>query len=117
MAIALAAMGVFAVTSQHVAQRRREIGLRMAIGALPSEVVGMVLRDAGRLSFLGLLFGVGGAWLSARLLRGFLHGVSPFDPIVLGAAVLTVAVLTVAACGAPALRAARIDPMSTLRME
>jgi putative ABC transport system permease protein len=100
-----------------VNERRREIGVRMAVGAKPGDVVRLVMREGGLLVAGGLLVGVPTALALAQLIRAQLYGVGPSDPHVF---VLVSAVLGIVACGAmvvPAVRAARLDPISTLRAE
>jgi predicted permease len=116
-AVALAAIGLFGLLTRAVNERRREIGVRMAVGAKPGDVVRLVMREGGLLVAGGLLVGVPGALASAQLIRTQLYGVGPTDPHVF---VLASAVLGTVALGAmlfPAIRAARVDPISTLRAE
>jgi putative ABC transport system permease protein len=113
----LATIGAFSLFTQAVEERRREIGIRMALGAQASQVVALVLRTARRSVVTGLVAGVGLAAAGAQLLRSYLYGLSPFDP----AAYLQVAgILLVAATVAtwiPARRATRVNPVETLRTE
>jgi putative ABC transport system permease protein len=105
------------VTSYAVTQRTREIGVRMAIGATASGVVRMVLANALRTVAVGLALGAAAALAFGRLLSSQLYGVSPHDPLTflaISALLLAVALL---ASGLPALRAARVDPISALRSE
>jgi putative ABC transport system permease protein len=100
-----------------VNERRREIGVRMAVGAKPADVVRLVMREGGLLVGAGLLAGVPTSLAAAQLIRAQLFGVGPSDPHVF---ILVALVLGFVACGAmlvPAIRAARIDPISTLRAE
>jgi ABC-type antimicrobial peptide transport system permease subunit len=117
LAMALAALGLYGVISFSVSQRTREIGVRMALGAQPGQVRGMVLRQGVRLSLLGLAIGLGAALALTRLLASQLYGVSATDPATF--AVLAAVVLAVSALASlvPAWRATRIDPMSALRQE
>jgi predicted permease len=116
-ALLLAAIGLYGIMAFAVAQRTREIGIRMALGAERKDVVGMILRDGGRLLVAGLTIGMAGALASSRLLSGFLFGVRPYDPVtlVLVAALLSFAALL--ACYLPARRAAKVDPIEALRYE
>ena len=115
VALLLAAVGIYAVMAYAVGRRRHEIGVRMALGARRRSVLGMVVRHGLRLALAGAGIGLAGAVALSRFLRGVLHDVSATDPATLaGAAVLLVAV-AVAASLVPALRAARVDPVSTLR--
>jgi len=100
-----------------VNERRREIGVRIAVGAKPGDVVRLVMREGGVLAAGGILAGVPAALAAAQLIRAQLYGVGPSDPHVF---VLVSAVLSSVACGAmvlPAIRASRTDPISTLRAE
>jgi putative ABC transport system permease protein len=115
VALALTVAGLYGVLAFAVGQRRREIGVRMAVGASGREVARLVLRRGFGLIMLGLGIGLLGALLAGRLLRGMLVGVSSFDPMtsgVVGAILLAVGVV---ACLAPALGAARVDPAEALR--
>lgn len=115
LALALTVAGLYGVLAFAVGQRRREIGVRMAVGASGREVARLVLRRGCALVVLGLGIGLLGTLVAGRLLQGMLVGVSPFDPMtsgVVGAILLTVGVV---ACLAPALGAARVDPAEALR--
>lgn len=115
MAVALAAIGVFGVISYNVAQRTREIGIRVALGADAPRVLATVLRRGLAASALGIAVGLGVAPLLARLVSGLLYGVSPFDPVTYG--VQAVVLLGVASTAAylPARRATRVDPVTILK--
>jgi predicted permease len=116
-ALVLAAIGLFGLLTRAVNERRREIGVRMAVGARPGDVVRLVMREGGLLVAGGLLVGVPAALAVAQLIRAQLYGVGPADPHVF---VLVSVVLSVVASGAmalPAIRASRVDPISTLRAE
>ncbi len=117
LALLLAALGIYAVTTQSVLQRRREIGLRMAVGARRGDVLGMVVREELVVIVLGLVLGVAGAVAATRVLSASLFEVSANDPatFVVVAALLTI--IAVLATFLPALRAARVDPMVALRSE
>jgi putative ABC transport system permease protein len=111
----LAAIGLGGVMSFLVAQRSREIGVRMALGATPASIVRLTLAFAARSIAAGLIVGGAGAYVAARWLRSQLFQVPPDDPRPLAiAAALLVIVALIAAAG-PARRAARVDPMTTLR--
>lgn len=113
----LAMVGVLGILSYRVVQRTREIGVRVALGARRPDVVALVLRDGLRLLALGTAVGLGGAWLTTRLITRLLHGVTPTDPVTyLGVAALLALVVLVAS-SVPALRATRVDPMEVLRHE
>jgi hypothetical protein len=117
VSLLLALIGVYGVMSIQVSQRVREMGVRMALGAQATGVVGMIVREGSRVAMLGALIGVAGAMATTRLLSNWLYGVSPTEPlvfVVLAAAMVCVAAL---ACLIPALRAARVDPVDSLRAE
>jgi len=116
-ALLLSALGLFGLLTRAVNERRREIGVRMAVGAKPGDVVRLVVREGSVLVAGGLLVGLPAALGSARLIRAQLYGVGPSDPHVF---ILVAVVLNIVACGAmvlPAIRASRVDPISTLRAE
>jgi predicted permease len=115
IAVALAAFGVYGLVSFSVIQRTREIGIRRAIGATAADIVRLVVRHHAIPIGLGLAVGVTTGVLGARLLRSFLTGVEPTDPIAVFAAVALVAGSALAASTLPALRAAHLDPMAALR--
>ncbi|MGK7311735.1 MAG: ABC transporter permease [Candidatus Longimicrobiales bacterium M2_2A_002] len=117
LALVLAVAGFFAVLSQSVTARRREMGVRIAIGAEPGGVLRMVIRQGMTLTAIGLVLGVAGGLAAARLLRGLLYDVGPADPLVLTAVAALLALVALAAAWVPARRAARTDPMETLRVE
>ncbi len=117
LALTLAALGLYGVIAYSVTQRRQEIGIRMAVGAARTDVVRLVLASGLRLVALGIALGLAGALALTRLLQSMLFGVTAHDPLVFaGNAALLLAVAT-AACTIPALRAARVDPMATLRSD
>jgi len=100
-----------------IAERRKEFGIRLALGASTRAVVRMVLRAAFTRAAVGLLFGVAAAAAARRLFEARLYGVSGFDPVAVAAAITCILVLSVAASLAPALRASRVDPVRSLRTE
>ena len=116
-ALLLAATGLFAVLSYAVTERRREIGVRVALGARRGDVVRMVLGDAARLTVIGLVAGVAGALVLSRFLAGQLYGVRATDPLTYGALAALLAAVALASASLPALRATRVDPVEALRSE
>jgi len=115
VALALAATGVFGVMNYAVAQRSREISIRMALGARASEILRMVIGRALVLASLGVAIGVAAAFALGRVIQGQLFGVTMLDPITLGGVVVVLAGSAVVASALPARRAARIDPGGVLR--
>lgn len=116
-ALLLAALGVYGVMAHGVAQRQREIGVRLALGASPRGIGRMVLTEAGRLALAGALLGVVGATALGQLLERLLFGVSPYDPLTLAAVPAVLAGVTLLAAWIPARRAMRLDPLIAIREE
>lgn len=116
-ALGLAALGLYGVLASHVAQRTSEIGVRLALGAMPSEILGLVLRQGCLLAVLGSAFGLAGSFALSRWLADFLFGISPLDPLTLGATTALLLATAVLACWIPAHRAASVDPVVALRTE
>ncbi len=117
MAVLLAAIGIFGLVSYTVSQRTGEIGVRMALGARPADVLRLILSQGAALAGVGIAAGGGGAaWLS-RYLQSQLYGVSRLDPAVYGAVAVLLAAVALAACLLPARRALRVDPLQALRQE
>ncbi len=116
-ALVLSAVGIYGVLAYSVALRRREIGIRMALGSSRSKVAGLVARQAGWMVVMGLVPGVVGAWLAGRAVRSFLYGVGALDGWTLVNVGVVLVVVSAVAALVPALRAARIDPVETLRAE
>ena len=114
MALLLTAIGTYGVVSYAVALRRREIGLRMALGAPPATVRRQFLLVAVRLLATGTGVGLAGAWAAGRAMQALLFGVPTFDPTVVTIAAALLAVVCLAACVVPAARAARVSPVETL---
>jgi ABC-type antimicrobial peptide transport system permease subunit len=113
--VLLAAIGLFGVMSFLVAQRTREIGVRMALGATPRQILQMMLGQAAWWTGAGITIGVAGSVVVSGLLRSLLFGVEPTDPSALAGAVALLGALALFAAAIPAARAARLDPMETLR--
>lgn len=117
IALLLAVLGVYAVKAHAVAQRTREIGIRAALGARPTDIVTMILMQAGGQIAFAAVAGVGLALLSGQALASLLYHVSPTDPLALCGAVAILALAALAASLVPARRAAKVDPMVALRAE
>jgi len=100
-----------------VAQKRKEIAIRIALGASPEDIFGGVLRRALRLTAAGLVFGLAGALAATRLLAALLYGVGASDPKTYGLAAAVVLATALAACAIPARRAMNVDPMVAIRTE
>ncbi len=115
VALLLAAFGLYGVLSYRVAQRRAEIGVRMALGAGRGDVVMLVVRQGGALVVSGLIVGLLGAAAAARVIESVLFGVPPADPLTFGAVTTVLLAVGLLACWLPACRATRIDPLDTLR--
>ena len=116
-ALILAAVGLYAMVAQMVAQRTREIGLRVALGARRDQVLTTIVRQGVRPLVAGLAIGLPGSVLVAPSLGSLLFGVSPTDPLTLGAVAAALAAVALAACLIPAGRATRVDPATALRAE
>jgi putative ABC transport system permease protein len=117
LAVAIVLTGLYGLVSYIVSQRTAEFGVRMALGAKPSGIFGMVLRQGLTLALIGIVAGVALSLAASRLLRGLLFSVTPTDPSTLACAALGMLSITAAACAGPARRATRIDPMRCLRQE
>lgn len=117
LAVLLAAVGTYGVMSYVVGQRTNEIGIRMALGARPMEILAMVLRQAFLLVMIGIVLGWGGAAGGAKAMQGLLFHVPPFDPVTYASVSGMLAVVALAACWIPVRRAMRVDPMVALRDE
>jgi putative ABC transport system permease protein len=117
IALLLAAVGLYGMTSYLVGLRTREFGVRMALGAAPHAVLGMVLRQMCRLAAAGVVLGLAAALALTRLVAGLLYGVRTADPATFAAVTLILAVATLGAAWIPARRVLRIDPLAALRHE
>jgi len=113
----LAATGVFALMSYSVEQRRREIGIRVALGAEPGRLIRSIVRDGARIALLGVAAGLIASLLTARVIAAFLFGITPTDPLTLGIASLALFLVSILACLIPAIRSSRVDPLIALRAE
>ena len=116
-AAALACAGLYGLLAYSVARQTREIGLRLALGAHPRDVTTKVLTDSLVLTFIGVLFGLGGALALGRFARGLVFEIAPADPISIAAAAVLMLVVAGLASVVPAWRAARIDPVVALKVE
>jgi putative ABC transport system permease protein len=115
--LVLAAVGIYGVISYGVMQRTREFGVRMALGALASDVRGMVVRQAATLTLLGMVLGIAGALAATRLMRSLLFEVAPTDPVTYVGVALILGVVALIASYLPARRATLVDPVIALRNE
>jgi putative ABC transport system permease protein len=116
-ALALAAVGIYGVLAGSVVERTREIGVRAALGASRSNILAMILRDGMRLTALGVLIGLGGAFVAGHALISLLYGISSLDWTTYFGVVALLTAVAGGACWLPAWRAARVDPSITLRAE
>ena len=114
-ALLLAAIGMYGLMAYSVQQRTPEMGIRQALGADPRSVRNMVVFEGLRLALIGIFIGSAGAFILARLMTGFLFGVTPWDPIVFATVPMLVSLVGLLAVWFPARRAARIDPAEALR--
>jgi putative ABC transport system permease protein len=117
VALALAAVGIYGVVAHAVAQRTHEIGVRMALGAVIGDVLLLVMRQGFTPVAVGLAVGIGAAVGASQLLRSILYGVTPTDPVTYASVVAILAAVALVACIAPARRAAKVDPLLSLRSE
>jgi predicted permease len=117
VALLLSAIGLYGVVAYSVAQRGREIGIRIALGARPADVRRMLLREGARLTALGVCLGLGGALLLTRLMSSLLYGVGPRDPVTFLLVPGVLAAVALAATDLPARRASRVDPVRALRSD
>ena len=114
-ALALAALGLYGLLTLVVAERRRELGVRIALGASQSDVMTLVVSGAGRLVAVGLAAGLVMTFVAGSVLRGLLFGVTAHDPRALGASVLALIVVSLLAIAVPARQAARVNPIDAMR--
>jgi putative ABC transport system permease protein len=117
VALVLTIVGLYGVMSYSVAQRTNEIGIRLALGAQTRDVILLIVKQGLRLILLGLAFGLVGAFALTRVIANLLFGVTAKDPIIFVAVAFVLALVGLAACYIPALRATRVDPMDALRCE
>ena len=117
LALVLATVGIYGVISYAVSQRTREIGVRMALGARPADVLRMILTEGLKLVAVGVVIGIAAALMLTRLLEGMVYGVSMRDPLIFLLVNLLLVTVSLAACYVPARRAMRVDPLVALRYE
>jgi putative ABC transport system permease protein len=117
LGLLLAVVGVYGVVSYAATQRTQELGVRMALGASPLQILALLLRQGAQLVAAGLLFGLAGAWALTRAMSHMLVGVSPSDPLTYLSVAALLSFITLLACWIPARRAMRVDPMVALRYE
>jgi len=117
LGLLLAVVGVYGVVSYAATQRTQELGIRMALGASPQQILALLLRQGGRLVAAGLFVGLAGAWALTRAMSSMLVGVSPSDPLTYISVAVLLSFVTLLACWIPARRALRVDPMVALRYE
>ena len=117
VAALLAALGLYGVLAHAVTEQRREIGIRMALGARPGDVLSHVLRNAFSMLVVGLAGGLAGAFALTRVLKSLVFEVSPLDPIAVAVGCALMTLVGILAAWIPASRAARVDPMTVLRDE
>jgi ABC-type antimicrobial peptide transport system permease subunit len=117
LALVLAGIGVYGVIAYDVARRTREIGIRLALGALRRTVVGAVLRQTAAVVVPGVVVGLAGAVTASALVETFLFGITPRDPVTLAMTALVLGAIALAAAYVPARRAARVNPAIALRAE
>ena len=114
VALFLAAVGIYGVLAYQVAQRRKEIGIRIALGSDRRRIFGLIVSEGVTLLGLGVAVGLAGAFAIRKAIETQLYGVQPMDPLVLGAVILLLGVVAFVACAVPARRAAHIDPLIAL---
>lgn len=117
LALALAAIGVYAVMAYSVSQRTKEIGIRIALGARSRDVLRLILQQGARLALAGVVIGVAASFLLRKIMDSFLYGLSANDPLILSFVPVVIVAVILLACYVPARRASRVDPMVALRYE
>src|SRR5207245_3320752 len=117
LALVLGMVGIYGVLAFLVSKRTREIGIRMALGAQPGDVLWLILKEGAKFSLAGISLGLAGAFLVTRGLASELYGIGPMDPVTYASVSLVMAMVTMLACYIPARRAMAIDPLIALRLE
>jgi predicted permease len=117
LALVLASVGIYGVLAYSVAQRTKEIGIRMALGAIPRHILTMVLREAASLSAAAIALGMSASFVVTRFVRSMLYGVAPSDPATLWGAAVLLMIVALGASWIPARRAASVQPMEALRRD
>jgi putative ABC transport system permease protein len=117
LALALAVVGIYSVLAFGVSRRRQEIGVRMALGAQPGEILKLIIGQGMKIVSLGLVLGAAASFVLTRLMTGLLYKVSPTDPFTFGATAILLALVALAACYFPARQAMRVEPVTALRQE
>lgn len=117
LALVLAIVGIYGVVSHSVAQRQQEIGVRVALGAQPRDVFGLVVRQGLTLAAVGIAIGVAGSWLLTPILRSWLYEIEPGDPVTFVAVAAILVIVVLLATAIPARRATRVDPVLAMRAE
>jgi putative ABC transport system permease protein len=115
VALSLAAVGIYGLIAYSVAQRRRELGIRLAIGAMPRDVLLLVMRQGATLAVAGIVIGSLGAIAATRWMRSMLFQVDPLDPLTFAAVAVALAIVAIGASWVPAVRAARVSPVTAMR--
>jgi putative ABC transport system permease protein len=114
-ALVLATIGTYGVVAYTTNERLKEIGIRIALGGTSRQVVGVILAEGARLAFAGATAGLLASGMVSQFVRGMLYGITPLDVPTYFAGVLLIVVVALSACGLPAYRASRLDPMAVLR--
>jgi putative ABC transport system permease protein len=117
LALLISSVGLYAVVASRVSERTRELGVRMALGSTPRDVMWLVMRGGARLGVTGLVIGLLGSVVVARLMAALLYGMSPADPLTFALVPVLLAVIVLVATYIPARRAVKLDPVVALRNE
>jgi ABC-type antimicrobial peptide transport system permease subunit len=117
LALIVAAIGVYSVIAYATSQRTNEMGIRIALGAKLSDITRLVVGDGLRTVAIGIVVGIALALAAGKLVASLLYDVSPRDPVIMASGAIIFAVIGIAACVIPALRAAKVDPVSALRVD